>query len=98
MDLNELLHAHQLEVMKAAASGGDQAGNSHFEKVALYAERIRNLRVFRQQAGSSPWPSTAPAIIYGTYAGDPTPISGPPQLNSWENEGGPVDPPPAADC
>jgi len=91
MDLNELLHAHQAEVMKASASGDDQTRSKHFDKVALYAEQIRNLRAFRQQAGASPLASAAGEIIYGTYAGDPAPMSRSTPLSSWENEGGSVD-------
>jgi hypothetical protein len=94
MDLNELLHAHQVEVMKASASGDDHARDKHFDKVAFYAEQIRNLRAFRQQGGASPSASAAGGIIYGTYAGDPLPMSRPAPLNSWENEGGSVDQPP----
>ena len=40
MDLNELLHAHQLEVMKASSS----ADQGHFSRIASYAARIKDLR------------------------------------------------------
>ena len=34
MDLNELLHAHQVEVMKAAAASDGPGRDNHFAKVA----------------------------------------------------------------
>ena len=71
MDLNELLHAHQVAVMRASARGGSDAGegDDHFAKVAEYAERVRNLREMRMadEARAGEPPQT---IIYGTYAGD----------------------------
>ena len=52
MDLNELLYAHQLEVMKASASGDA----NHIGMIAEYAERIRQLRtvslIHADRAGS----------------------------------------------
>lgn len=44
MDLNGLLHEHQVAVMKAAASGDGSARDNHFAKVVEYAERVRALR------------------------------------------------------
>lgn len=72
MDLNELLHAHQVEVMKASGSGDDAGQKSHFAKVALYADKIRKLRDSRLGAEPLPLTNSAQAIIYGTYAGDPS--------------------------
>lgn len=91
MDLNELLHAHQVAVMEASAAGDDVARQGHFEKVALYAQRVRELRQFNEQ---SALPSAAVAgetIIYGTYAGDPAPTPAVGPVNAWENEGGAVE-------
>lgn len=93
MDLNELLHAHQVEVMRAGASGDDQGRQGHFEKVALYAERIRQLRESRQRADPPSLPASRETIIYGSYAGDPAPKPAAASLGSWESEGGALDPP-----
>lgn len=70
MDLNELLHAHQVAVMKAGASDDTSGRDNHFAKVAEYADRVRQLRETHQM--STPHkPADAPAtIIYGTYAGE----------------------------
>lgn len=65
MDLNELLHAHQLEVMKASSSGDD----NHFERIAEYADRIRKLRKVSPANAAVQDPAAPPTIIYGSYAG-----------------------------
>lgn len=91
MDLNELLHSHQVAVMKAAAAGDGPGRDNHFAKVAEYAERVRALRdmapLTRHQANSG---GEAPAIIYGTYAGDTAVPSDRASIASWEEEGGAV--------
>ena len=66
MDLNELLHAHQIEVMKASACGD---GN-HFNMIAEYADRIQKLRTVTQSTPIPQDPSAPPTIIYGSYAGN----------------------------
>lgn len=66
MDLNELLHAHQLEVMKAGAS----ADENHFGLIAEYAEQIRQLRTISPSTPIPQDPSAPPTIIYGSYAGN----------------------------
>ncbi|WP_123639869.1 hypothetical protein [Tsuneonella flava] len=101
MDINELLRAHQAEVMKSQTSGAG-VSDSHYEKIALYAERIRELRELRLGAQDSASATTIVApppavstdtVIYGTYAGDlPTPAE-PHSIGSWESEGGSLDPP-----
>lgn len=73
MDLNELLHAHQVEVMKAAASGDEKSRQHHFDQVAIYAERLRQLKGSRRTPDPAPHTSLA-------------------WLNSWEDEGGALDP------
>ena len=65
MDLNELLHAHQVEVMKASASGDE----SHLGMIAEYAERIRQLRTISHTRSVPHDASAPPTIIYGSYAG-----------------------------
>lgn len=65
MDLNELLYAHQLEVMKSGKTGD----TDHFERIAEYVRRIRQLREtppYRERTLDSSAPTT---IIYGSYAG-----------------------------
>jgi cold shock CspA family protein len=69
MDLNELLHAHQLEVMKLAASESDVTDEGHFSRIAQYADRIRGLRDMPVGAAVAHHPSAPPTIIYGSYAG-----------------------------
>lgn len=94
MDLNELLHAHQVSVMEASAAGDDLAKQDHFEMVALYAQRIRELREFHLQSQLPPTSLAGETIVYGTYAGDPAPMSG--SLTEWENEGGAIKSPAAS--
>lgn len=78
MDLYELLHDHQVEVMKASGSGDDAGEKGHFAKVALDAEKIRELRGKRQGPEPRPVTDSRKTIIYGTYAGEPSPAeSGP---------------------
>jgi len=94
MDLNELLHAHQVEVMRASASN-DQAGkDDHFAKVAEYAERVRQLREMRSDLFvTAPAIPTSETIIYGTYAGSAEQLSPAKAIDGWEDEGGALDPP-----
>jgi hypothetical protein len=66
MDLNELLHAHQLAVMNAGASGDE----NHYGKISEYAERIRQLRSVSETTSVERDPSAPPTIIYGSYAGE----------------------------
>jgi hypothetical protein len=93
MDLNELLHAHQVSVMKASASGDDKGRDDHFAKVALYAERIRGLRDVREQGGSANRLASPETIIYGSYSGETLEEPAPATVASWEDEGGALDPP-----
>jgi len=74
MGLNELLHAHQVEVMKAGASGDEKSRQHHFGQVAIYAERLPQLKRSRRTPNPIPHPTLA-------------------SLNSWEDEGGALDPP-----
>lgn len=69
MDLNELLRAHQVEVMKASASRDEATRESHFSMVAKYADQIRKLRNISPNARVAQYPSAPDTIIYGTYAG-----------------------------
>ncbi len=56
MDLNELLHHHQVATMKASMASSDTDRKGHFDKVSLYAKRIR---VLREDAKLPPyvWPA-----------------------------------------
>ena len=96
MDLNELLHAHQVEVMRAGASNEQAGKDDHFAKVAEYARRVRELREMRIESA----PVTifaneqkAETIIYGTYAGPIEQPAAAKAVDSWEDEGGALDPP-----
>ena len=93
MDLNELLHAHQVAVMEASSAGDEATRGTHFDQVALYAERIRALRDLRRAAERPPTRAESETIVYGTYAGDPASPVGRAVLSSWEGEGGALDPP-----
>ncbi len=73
MDLNELLQAHQIEVMKASASADDD----HFGMIAEYADRIRELRLISPATAVAHDPAAPPTIIYGSYAGDSSSECGP---------------------
>ncbi len=44
MDLNELLHAHQIAAMKAYRADNADERQNHFDLIALYAKRIRLMR------------------------------------------------------
>jgi hypothetical protein len=44
MDLNHLLHRHQVSLMSADAASGTEARSSHRGLAALYADRIRSLQ------------------------------------------------------
>lgn len=92
MDLNELLHAHQVAVMHASASGDERSRDNHFAKVAEYAERIRQLREVRHMTDDKKQANGPETIIYGTYAGDTVGTPAPRPVESWEDEGGALDP------
>ena len=87
MDLNELLGAHQVEVMKAKASGEGEARESHFQNVAEYAERVRALRNISPADAVVDPAASRETIIYGTYAGGPTTIQNG-SLNDAKGQGG----------
>ncbi len=93
MDLNELLHAHQVSVMRASIAGNLAERDGHFEKVAQYAEEIRCLRNRRAQPTDDAQLAVPQAIIYASYAGsgaDPEPEEA---VEEWEDEGGSLDQP-----
>lgn len=92
MDLNELLHAHQVAVMRASKAGDEASRENHFDQVALYAERIRELRELRRAADRPPTRAESATIICGTYAGAPAAPVKPAILSFWEGEGGALDP------
>ncbi len=96
MDLNELLHAHQVAVMRASASGDEVGRDDHFAKVAEYARRVRELREMRMEPASVAMPAAMPkpeTIIYGTYAGQIEQPAAARAVDNWEGEGGALDPP-----
>lgn len=73
MDLNELLHAHQVEVLKANASPDRRARESHFDNIAQYAREIRALRIIVPPVRALPAAPSDHTIIYGSYAGTTLP-------------------------
>lgn len=80
MDLNELLHAHQVEVLKANASEDSEIREGHFDMIARYADEIRALRKVAPEDRSARVASSRDTVIYGSYAGNPSPAPGPPAL------------------
>lgn len=68
MDLNELLYAHQVEVMKASACVDDD----HIARIAEYAAQIRQLRTLSTATPIAQDPSAPPTLIYSSYAGNST--------------------------
>ncbi|HAG37195.1 MAG TPA: hypothetical protein DCL34_10335 [Erythrobacter sp.] len=98
MDLNELLHEHQVAVMRASAAGDDRSRDGHFARVTEYAERVRQMREGyaardrpAQIAGQTIEGET---IIYGTYtAPEEQPPAATPTVDSLEDEGGALDTP-----
>jgi hypothetical protein len=66
MDLNELLHAHQVAVINAGASGNER----HLGMISEYADRIGQLRTISHTASIAHDASAPPTIIYGSYAGE----------------------------
>ncbi|AXK42940.1 MULTISPECIES: hypothetical protein [Erythrobacter] len=93
MDLNGLLHEHQVAVMKAAASGDGSARDNHFAKVVEYAERVRALRRIDPMTKTPASADGPPTIIYGSYAGETSAPSHSAPIASWEDEGGALNPP-----
>lgn len=93
MDLNELLHAHQVAVMHASAAGDDRARKIHFSRVAEFAERIRQLREVRRMTENKRQANGPETIVYSSYAGDTVGPPAPRPVESWEDEGGALYPP-----
>tara|TARA_B100001057_G_scaffold489237_1_gene575107 strand:+ start:620 stop:1045 length:426 start_codon:yes stop_codon:yes gene_type:complete len=93
MDLNELLFAHQLEVMKASAAEDEESRQHHFDKVSGYAEAIKQLRALPKTGSPTGFPVSRETLSYGTYAGSPDPIPRVATLDRWEDEGGSVSSP-----
>jgi len=77
MDLNELLHAHQVAVLKANASEDPAIREGHFGMIARCVDDIRALRMMAPENRSARGASSRDTIIYGLYAGNPSPALGP---------------------
>ncbi|MHA6333845.1 hypothetical protein ACXYL9_09190 [Qipengyuania sp. CAU 1752] len=93
MDLNELLHAHQVEVMRASAAGDDEGRQLHFAEVANYAAQIQALRTSRK--GYVPLLHRAAREIdmHVTNGQHLATNASTTSLNVWESEGGSINPP-----
>lgn len=74
MDLNELLHAHQVEILKANASRDCGTRENHFGMIAQYASEIRALRAIAPPDRPPPVELSGDTIIYGSYAGATLPV------------------------
>ncbi|WP_041558675.1 hypothetical protein [Novosphingobium sp. PP1Y] len=97
MDLNFLLHIHQIHVIKANATSDEKSRQIHLDKAALHAEEIGSLRVPPLQAVTLLSSVSADTLSYGTYAWD-RPVKPTFSLDSWENEGGAVRQPDVPDA
>lgn len=89
MDLNVLLHAHQLAVMRAKGAGDDESRQIHFDKAAQYAEDIGALRIPPNRTVALLSSVARGTLSYGSYAWD-SPQKPPSSLDAWENEGGAI--------
>lgn len=76
MDLNELLHAHQVEVMKARASGDEESRRLHFHKVEMYAQCIRDLRAMHERGDMTSADGSSDMLVYSSYAGRGSSLTG----------------------
>ncbi len=88
MDLNELLHAHQVAVIKANLAGNDHVREHHATKLASYAERIRKLRGLRSEEQVALDAESPEMILCASYAGDDHSRSSKALIEDWESEGG----------
>ena len=59
MDLNQLLHAHQIATMRASDAGNIAERQSQFDLISQYA---RQIRLLRKQGGS---PQTDTPFVHG---------------------------------
>ena len=94
MDLNELLHAHQVEVIKANLAGDDDVREHHATKLASYAERIRKLRGLCSEEQVAMDAESPEMILCASYAGDGHTMSSKALIEDWESEGGSLRAPP----
>lgn len=93
MDLNELLYAHQLAVMRAGGAGGTGGRNQDRDLIAEYADRVRQLREMNQMSDTKKAANAPQTIVYGSYAGDAAEPAAKAAVEGWEDEGGSLDPP-----
>ena len=93
MDLNELLHAHQVEVMRASAAGDDEKRQLHFGEVANYAAQIQALRTSRKGYAPSLHRAARKIDVHEMNSQHPAPNASTTSLSVWESEGGSMDPP-----
>lgn len=92
MDLNVLLRAHQIQVMKANACGDDGRRQNYLDNASHHAAEIRALRIAPRPEIPMPARVSAGTLNYGSYAWDPPSEPNAP-LDSSDNEGGAIDSP-----
>lgn len=95
MDLNILLRAHQIEVLRADAAGDYLSRQWHLDKATVHAEQIGALRVAPENAFKPSVAAPSAFLAYKTYAWDPADDLNP-STDSWDNEGGAINSPPAS--
>ncbi len=93
MDLNELFARQQVAAMKASASENGESQDRHFDKVRLYAEKIRKLQQRLRTSGREFQDDETTTVIIGaddSKAQDTGDVGSmpAPTVGSWENEGG----------
>ena len=97
MDINDLLHEHELAVRRASEATDDGERGNHFAKVAEYADRVRRMRednAVKANLGPVTITITQPeTIIYGTYTGALEQPSAAVAVNSGDAEAAALDPP-----
>lgn len=87
MNLNGLLHNHQVALMMACSASDDLDRQRHLATAAFFAERLRKLRGHRLEDGQVTSYSED-SIDSGNYAGPVPDGQGADYLSSWEDEGG----------
>lgn len=95
MNLNELLHNHQVALMMACSASDDLDRQRHLAMAAFFAERLRKLRGHRLEDGQVTSQSED-SIDSGSYAGPVSNDRGADSLSSWEDEGGSLEKLPTA--
>lgn len=88
MGINQLLRAHQAEARRASNAQDEQSQQRHFDKVANYANRIRELRQLPRDDARDVGDETNPVIVEDFTVANHASLLCPERLESCEDEGG----------